>query len=201
MEERMKRTWICRLSLTVISAILALFPVIGYGQAIEYKVLATSRTSTMEKELNQAANAGFRLDAAMGGETAFAGSEAVAIMSRPIGKEVKSKYEYKLLAANLTSTMQKELQMAGDAGFVYKAETVYKSAFGGKEVVIILERDTNAPVRRYEYRLLATRKTSTMEKELLEAGSTGFEFVGMCMGKTEAAGQEVICILKRLVKP
>jgi hypothetical protein len=119
-------------------------------------------------------------------------------MSRPIGKEVKPKYEYRLLATNRTSTMQKELQTAGDDGFVYKAQTVFKSAFGGKEVVIILERDKDAPIKKYEYKLLATRKTSTMEKELQEAGSAGYELLGMSVGATAAAGQEVICILRKL---
>ena len=33
----------------------------------DYKVLATSRTSTMEKEMNQASALGFRLAAVMGG--------------------------------------------------------------------------------------------------------------------------------------
>jgi hypothetical protein len=197
----MRKGLACRFSLTALLTILVLVPTIAYSQAVEYKLLATARTSTMEKEMNQAAGAGFRLEAAMGGETAFGGKEVVAIMSRPIGKEVKPKYEYKLLATNLTSTMQKELQLAGDAGFVYRAETVFKSAFGDKEVVIILERDKNAPAQHYEYKLLATLKTSTMEKELLEAGGGGYEFAGMSMGKTAVGGQEVVCILKRLVNP
>jgi hypothetical protein len=198
MEEAMRSALLCRISLTVILILMVLFPAIGYSQAIEYKVLATTRTSTMEKELNQAANSGFRLEATMGGEAASAGAEAMAIMSRPIGKESKPKYEYRLLATSLTSTMQKELQMAGDAGYVYKAQTVYKSAFGGREVVIILERDKDAPIQRYEYKLLATSRTSTIEKELQEAGASGYGLVGMAIGKTAVGGQEVICILRKL---
>lgn len=45
---------------------------------LQYRVLATSRTSTMQKELNEAAEAGFRFQAFMGGETAFGGDEVVA---------------------------------------------------------------------------------------------------------------------------
>jgi hypothetical protein len=107
--------------------------------------------------------------------------------------------EYKVLATNKTSTMQKELQQSGDMGFAYKAQTVFKTAFGGKKVVTILERDLGAPVQRYEYKLLATSRTSTMEKELKEAGSEGYEFLGMSVGKT-IAGNEVLAILQRLVK-
>ena len=107
-------------------------------------------------------------------------------------------YEYRLLATNKTSTMQKELQEAGDAGFEYKGQTAFKSAFGGKEVVTILEhaRDVRTGAR-FEYRLLATSKTSTMQKELSEAGDQGFEFVGLTVGKTLMGGDEVVSILRR----
>ena len=79
--------------------------------APEYRVLATSRTSTMEKEMNEAANAGFRYVAVMGGETAIGGNEVVTVFSRTAG--AKPRYEYRLLATNRTSTMQRELQQAG----------------------------------------------------------------------------------------
>ncbi len=39
----------------------------------EYRVLATSKTSTMERELNEAAEAGYGFSAVMGGSTATAG--------------------------------------------------------------------------------------------------------------------------------
>ena len=51
---------------------------------------------------------------------------------------------------------------------------------------------------QYEYKLLATKKTSTMQKELMEAGSGGFEFVGVTVGDSAMAGSEVISILRRL---
>ena len=43
----------------------------------------------------------------MGGETAFGGKEVVVIMGRTAGRAHK---EYKLLAANKTSTLEKEMQ-------------------------------------------------------------------------------------------
>jgi hypothetical protein len=196
----MRKSLIYLLAFTVISLIMLLSTIIGFGQEMEYKVLATNKTSTMEKELNQAADAGFRFEAVMGGETGFGGSESVAVLSRAIGTAVKPQYEYKLLATSRTSTMQKELQQAGDAGFVYRDQTVFKSTFGGKEVVTILERDKDARIQHFEYKLLATSRTSTMEKELKEAGSAGFTFVGMSVGGTSIGGQEVIAILRRLVK-
>jgi hypothetical protein len=43
-------------------------------ESTECRGLATSRTSTMERELNEAADAGFRFVAVMGGETAIGGN-------------------------------------------------------------------------------------------------------------------------------
>jgi hypothetical protein len=162
---------------------------------IEYRVLATSKTSTMQREMQEAADAGFRFGDVMGGNTAFGGSEVVVIMQRggsPGG------FSYRLLATGKTSTMQKEMQEAGDAGFEYCGQTVFKSAFGGKEVVAILERSGGAEnIVKYEYRLLAASKTSTIEKELREAGDQAFEFVGMTIARTLAGGEEVVAILRR----
>ncbi len=171
-----------------------------YAQdATDYRVLATSKTSTMQKEMNQAADAGFRFGGVMGGETSFGGPEVLVIMSKAANADAR--YDYRLLATNKTSTMQKEMQEAGDAGYEYKGQSVFKSTFGGKEVVVILERDKEATTTgRFEYRLTATKKTSTLQKELNEAGEAGYQFVGMTVGNTLVGGNEVVAILRRKVK-
>jgi hypothetical protein len=161
---------------------------------VEYRVLATSKTSTMEKEMNEAAQAGFSFGGVMGGETAFGGKEVVVVMSRFSDPAPKV---YKLIAANRTSTLEKELQAAGEEGFEYRGQTVFESAFGGREVALILERDKSANARRSLYRLLATSKTSTLQKELAETGAEGFRMLGMTVGKTAFGGAEVVCILSR----
>lgn len=164
----------------------------------DIRVLATNKTSTLEKEMNEAADAGYRFAAVMGGETSFGGSEAVVIMTRP--DDASPTHQYKLLAANRTGTLQKELQEAGDAGFEYRGQTSFKSTFGGKEVIALLERDRSIEnPQRYDYKLLATKKTSTMQKELAEAGAAGYEFVGMTVSDTLIGGAEVVCIVRRRV--
>lgn len=166
----------------------------------EYKLLATSKTSTMQKELNAAAADGYGFAGVMGGQTAFGGSETVVIMKRT-PEASKGRFSYRLLATNKTSTMQKELQAAGNEGFEYKGQTVFETEFGGKEVVVILELDKDAKaVGPYEYRLLATSKTSTMQKELGDAAKQGFEFVGVTVGETAFGGNEVVCIMRRIAK-
>jgi len=162
---------------------------------IEYRVIATNKTSTMEKELNEAAEAGFRFDAVMGGETAFGGSEVVVVASRAAGS--RGRYAYKLLATSKTSTMQKELQDSADAGFEYRGQTVFKTTFGGVEVVCILERDGSAERQGVDYRLVATSRTSTLQKELSEVGAAGYQIVGLTVAKTAIGGAELVAIARR----
>ena len=180
----------------VCAVLLALLTIPSVYAQDAIRVLATNRTSTMEKEMNEAADNGFRFASVMGGETSFGGSEVVAVMVRT--PQAKSAFQYKLLATNKTSTMQKELQQAGDSGFAYRGQTVFKSAFGGNEVVVILERDKNGGTPlRYEYRLLASKRTSTLEKETAEAMAAGYEFVGLTVAETAVAGEEIVCIVRR----
>ena len=164
----------------------------------QFKLLATSKTSTMQKELNEAADAGYRFEDVTGGKTTFGGSEVVVIMSKM--NENKGRYQYKLLATSKTSTMQKEMQEAGDNGFEFRGQTVLATFIGGDEVVVILEKDTRAEIKKYEYKLLATSKTSTMQKELSQAGDAGFNFVGSTVGKTAFGGSEVVIITRRSIQ-
>jgi opacity protein-like surface antigen len=179
----------------IVLVLLATVTSSAMAQAVAYRLLATTKTSTMQKEMNEAADAGYRFGGVMGGDTAFGGGEVLAIMVRM--PEVAPKYAYRLLATSKTSTMQKEMQEAGDAGFEYRGQTVFSSTFGGEEVVVILERDKHETPKLFEYRLLATAKTGTMQKELQVAGDAGFEFVGITVANTAMGGPEVVVITRR----
>jgi hypothetical protein len=185
----------------LISFLAALVQTISLqASAIQYRLLATKKTSTMEKEVNAAASKGFRFEGVMGGETALGGAETVVLMSSKDHQAYPAGFEYRLLATNKTSTMQKELQAAAVLGYEYRGQTVFETAFGGKEVVLILERDRASTAGRHDYRLLATSKTSTMQEELAEAGEAGFEFVGLTLGETAFGGRELVAVLRRLAK-
>lgn len=169
------------------------------ADAYDYLLLATNRTSTMETEMQEAADQGYVFAGVMGGETSFGGNEVVVVMKRS-GTDRNPRYDYRLLATNRTSTMQGEMQDAGDAGYVYKGQTVFDTTFGGDEAVVILERDKEQrSVTPYEYRLLATKLTSTMQEEMSEAGLAGFKFIGVTVSSTTFGGDEVVAILKRPV--
>jgi hypothetical protein len=161
----------------------------------EYRLLATNRTTTMEREMNLAAAEGYYFRDVRSGETAFGGDEAVVIMERSGGAKA-GRYSYQLLATSKTSTMQKELQAAGDRGFNFRGTTVFKKVIG-REVVVILERDGEAKADFWDFKLLATNRTGTMQKELAEASRDGYEFVGFSVGETAFGGNEVVSILRR----
>jgi hypothetical protein len=133
----------------------------------------------------------------MGGDTSFGGSEVVVLMQKIPSA---SRYEYRLLATSKTSTMQKELQLASDEGFTFVGQTVFQSTFGGSEVGVILERDPSAAKQKYEYRLIATSKTSTLQKELQEVGELGFQALGMTVGQTALGSSELVVITRRKVQ-
>ncbi len=190
------------LSMGLAASCLSVLGVDARGQELatsrfEYELLATTRTSTMEKELNEAAGAGFRFEGVMGGETSFGGKEIVAIVSREVGVDATVHYEYKLLATNKTGTMQKEMAKAAAEGFVYRGQTVADSLFGGREVIIIMERHRDTTEALVEYRLLATNKTGTMQKELSEAAEDGYRYRGVTVASTSFGGQEVVVITER----
>lgn len=171
---------------------------VAIESSTEYRILATNRTSTMQKELNQAAEEGFRLEAVMGGDTAFGGSEVVAVVGR--SRASGGRFLYRLLATSKTSTMQKELQNAAADGFHYRFQTVFDTAFGGKEVVVILERDEDSPLPRAEYVLLATQRTSTLQKELQAGADRGYELVGLTVAETALGGTETVAITRRYAR-
>jgi hypothetical protein len=181
----------------LLAALASTMPAAGEDARIDYRVLATKRTSTMDKEMNEAAAAGYRFGAVMGGQTAFGGNETVVVMMKDAGGKDAAKRTYRLLATSRTATMQKEMQQLGDEGFEYKGQTVFETGFAGREVVVIMEKIGSDSARRFEYRLLATSKTSTMDKELRESGDAGFRIEGMTVAKTAFGGSELVSILAK----
>ncbi len=94
---------------------------------------------------------------------------------------------------------------AGGEGYPYRGQTVFESLFGGEEVVVIMERDDDVPLIQYDFLLLATSQTSTLQTELAAAGQRGFELAGLTVGSTAFGGDiepseaEEVCALGPLV--
>jgi hypothetical protein len=140
-----------------------------------YRLLATTKTSTMEKELNEAAAQGYRI--LVGSPTS--GKEMAIFLER--AEPGNEPYKYKLLATTRTGTMQKELNEAAEGGYRLLPRTMIaksQAIIGSVEIVVVLERPPAAE-KKYEYKLLATNLTSTLQKEVTEAQAAGFVIVGM----------------------
>ncbi len=134
-----------------------------------YLLLATSKTSTMQKELDAAAAQGFRVVTGSGVE----GAE-IAIMMERI-PENSDKYTYRLLSTTRTGTMEKELNALAKEGFRILPRTMTsKAGMLSKEIVVVLERDPNLKGQEFEYKLLATSLTGTLQKEMTEAAKEGY---------------------------
>jgi hypothetical protein len=140
----------------------------------KYKLLATIKTSTMQKEMDEISAQGYRI--LVGSPTS--GTEMAVFLSRDGTAE--DPYKYKLLATTRTGTMQKELNELADGGYRLIPSTMIakKQLLGGIEIVMIMER-LPKPVKQYDYKLLATSRTSTLQKEVTEAQTAGFVIVGM----------------------
>ena len=167
----------------------------GADGPLDYRVLATSKTSTMDNELNEAAADGYRFAKAMGGKSANGGQEVIVAMVKDSAAAGRATLKYRLLATTKTFTMQKEMQRLADEGYEYVEQTVFQTAFGGREVVVIMEADPARKELHSTYRLIATTKTSTLQKELQEAGSQGYVLLGLTVGKTEIGGDEIVAVM------
>jgi hypothetical protein len=155
-----------------------------------YVLLATTRTSTMQKEMSDAGAQGFRVR--MGAPTA--GNEMVILMEKLATPA--DPFQYRILATTRTGTMEKELNEAGDAGFRILPQTMIAkkgTGLGGYEIVVVLEKAPKS-ASRYKYKLLATSRTSTMEKEIREAEDAGFALTAIC------SRDEHIVIMEREIK-
>ena len=162
-------------------ALFLMVPLIGRpagGLDLEqpYLLLATKKTKTMQKELDQASEAGYRLK--VGSNTS--GTEVMVLMERQ--PEGSPEYKYLLLATSSGDTMRKELNEAAADGFRIRPSTIInkRRSFLGPEILMILEKGP-AGTTQYEYQVLATNKTSTLQKELTEVllGESGFALIGM----------------------
>ena len=139
-----------------------------------YLLLSTVKTSTMQKELDEASAQGFRIISAA---LSCGQSEMVLFLERVA--QPPDTYKYRLLATTRTSTMEKELNQAAQEGFRLLPRTITaKQGFLTNEIVSVLEQTPKSSTR-YQYRLLATNRTSTLQKEVTQSEADGFVLVGL----------------------
>jgi hypothetical protein len=138
-----------------------------------YLMLSTQKTSTMQKELDEAAAHGFRV--AFGSPTST--TEMAVLMERVA--EPSAPYNYRLLATTKISTMRKEVNEAAAEGYRLLPRTmISKDSFLSMEIIMLVEKAPNSDAR-YEYRLYATTSEKKMRAEIEKAEAEGFTLAGM----------------------
>ena len=153
-----------------------------------YKVLATRRASTLERELNAAAADGYRLQTLtwrVGRVVPLPGDrrEMMAIVART-GQAAR--FSYRVVAARdeAESKIEARLNEVGEAG--YRVREVGTS--------VILERDEAVDPVSTEYRVVTTSRIETLEAEIAAAGHDGYRPVGLL---PPAAIEGLVAILSR----
>jgi hypothetical protein len=171
---KVKQIFVIAIWLTALTSLAVAQGKLKINPEDRYLLLSTIKTSTMQKELDEAAAQGFRVIAS---SSSCGQSEAVLFLERVA--QPPDTYQYRMLATTKTGTMQKELNEAAKDGFrLLPRTTMAKDGFLSKEIVLMLERAPKVE-KRYEYLLLATSLTSTLQKEVTAAGGNGFVMVGL----------------------
>jgi hypothetical protein len=146
-----------------------------------YVLLATTLTGTMQQEINSAASRGYRVVAASRTE----GPEVIVTLERSEGR-----YEYLLVATTRTGTLQREITDGVEAGYRVVPRAVTTKRTSGNswlsnqnnrnegEILVIMEKG-GEKVPDLAYQVLATSRTSTLQKEMSETADRGFVLVAL----------------------
>src|SRR5580765_5153312 len=162
--------------------------------APSYRLVTGFRAAALQREMQEAADAGFRFAAVSGNATTSGGKQVVVVMHKDTLPT--NTRQYRVLATTNASAIN-ELQQAVDAGFNYLAQTVFTGPAHFREVAVLLERDPGAQPARYRYRLLVTRKISTMQQELQHAGEDGYEIAGLTVGSSVIGLNDIVAVLRK----
>ena len=111
-------------------------------------------------------------------------------MSSAVGQE-QGQYGYRFLKITKTTKMQKKMNALAADGFRF----AYVAGRDGGALFVIMQKNRGGGMQspRYQYKVLGTKRSSTMRKELLEelASEAGFSPVGM------TAVHEIVVVLER----
>lgn len=149
-------------------------------EASRYLLLAASKTSTLQKELAEAAAKGYRIRSgtATGLEGAVGGEGMLLLEKSPSG-EVTPKYL--LVADKNIKKLQAELNEAGSQGFRLLPLTIIAKPhnfWGGQsiEVVGVMEKTPGA-ASTFEYLVLEDKELERMREPMAKAAENGYRAV------------------------
>ena len=168
------------------------------NQESDLRILATTRVSTMERELNEAAAEGFRLEIV--GDDIDSGEGLVdEIFALVLGNSRPDRFSYRLVALKDLGTTEREralaLTSAAAEGFGFRG--LVQAPLVGY-AVLVLEHDGDTEAARLEYLVLSTVRLATLERELAEAAGLGYGVMALTMqGASAFDSNDRIAILTR----
>ena len=153
-------------SVAAVLALLSLAPMAAAQVAApDYVFLDTEKTSTLQRELQAAADNGYRLVSGYG-----SWGRPTVILEKVLEPEP---IEYLLLATAKTGTLQDEIAEAATQG--YRLTSVFEK---GGEAVVVMQRAPGQADPTHEYVVLGTKRLDTMEEEFRAAAANDFKLVG-----------------------
>ena len=163
----------------------------------QYWLLATTRTSTMQKELDAAAVKGYRLAFASG----LGGNTEIGVMMEKLPEGSPEKYSYRLLSTTNISTLRRRIDEAAREGYRVNPNAIaIKNPAGTgreklnnslREVIVIMERDLNNSDKVYEYKFPAPTRKTTLHDEMKQAVNEGYTLIAFTFRG------EIIAIMER----
>jgi hypothetical protein len=152
-------------NIIVLSRIASTTPV---SSSLEFKLLSTRKSSTFEKELNQAAQEGYRLE--------FAAPLHMALMSRQKNRQVQESYEYKLGVGKNVNDVQSRISELATQGFICRGFT--------STVEPIMERNTKSTSQEslFEYKLIHSKSTDEMQNVIKALADTSYSILDFYSG-------------------
>jgi hypothetical protein len=129
--------------------------------------LSESQFDVAQSKMNDLAAKGYRL--ADFKTTSY--ETAILVMAKVAETP---KYQYLLYKAMLPTSVQKELTRRSSEGYRYRPHTMIMLK---NHVFAIAERNSGAPAVRYEYRVHATMRESSAEKNIRDDQAEGFVLI------------------------
>lgn len=138
----------------------------------EYRLLETYKIGTLQKEMNEAAQDGFRLHVTTGFNS--------TLMSRDYKPQESSHYEYQLAPVRPSESSVTQLNKLSSQGFVFRGTTQF-----GFTAIMEKSSGEDAVAKALEFKVLQTRVEATMQKEIEEACTQGFVPVNLSGGSNQ----------------
>jgi len=127
--------------------------------------------------------------------TRFALAVCLLIPSLAARSQTTDQTEFRAISTGKLATFEKELSELAGQGF--RLERLLESFTVFYQAALLSRQQTEGGAAKFEYKLLTTRRVSTLEKELEAAAAEGYEVRGIMSAGKPYVGSEMVLVLER----